>query len=148
ADVARLLRSPGQGHVIPALATARGLDLLDLPMPPDGAQAVLAIFDASDRLGEILVTYRPGIASIYPGPRDLAGPLEQRGVSGTDGKEPGLLTRTYALGEFTCEAAVVARGSAVGAFARFSCGKPTAGTLARDYGAVHLDRGFEQNRLR
>lgn len=148
ADVARLLRSPGQGRVIPALATARALDLLDLPLPPEGAQAVLALFDTSDRLSEVLVTYRPGVAPIYPEPRHLAQQLEQRGVPGRDEKAPGLRLRSYAVGEFTCEAVVVSRGNPVGALARFGCGKPGGGALPRDFGAAHLDRGFEQNRLR
>jgi len=148
ADVARLLRSPGQGHVIPALATQRGLDLLDLPLPPEGVQAVVAVFDAADRLGELLVIYRPGVATLYPGPRDLAYLLEQRGRTGEDRKAPGLLIRTYPLGDFTCEALVVSRGNPVGALARFAAGRSGAATLPRDFGAVHLDRGFEQNRVR
>jgi hypothetical protein len=148
ADVARLLRSPGQGHVIPALTTNRALDLFDLPLPPEGAQAVLALFDPADRLSEILVTYRPGVATLYPRPRDLADQLEQRGVSGTDARAPGLLTRSYALNGVTCEAAVISRGTPIGAFARFSAGQGQSASLPRDFGAVHLDRGFEQNRLR
>ncbi len=148
ADVARLLRSPGQGHVIPALTTNRGLDLLDLPLPPEGAQAVLALFDPADRLRDILVTYRPGVAALYPGPRDLAQSLEQSGVSGTDARAPGLLTRSYAIGGFTCDAVVVSRGNPIGAFAHFRGSKGETAALPRDFGAVHLDRGFEQNRVR
>ncbi len=148
ADVARLLRSPGQGRVIPALATARALDLLDLPLPPEGAQAVLALFDGSDGLNKIVVTYRPGVAPLYPAPRDLACQLEQRGVTGKDAKAPGLLIRSYAFGGFSCDAVIVSRGNPIGAFARFDAGPCAAGTLPRDFGAVHLDRGFEQNRLR
>ncbi|HEX5269708.1 MAG TPA: hypothetical protein VFW33_04430, partial [Gemmataceae bacterium] len=148
ADVARLLRSPGQGHVVPALTTNRALDLLDLPLPPEGAQAVLALFDSADRLREILVTYRTGVAALYPRPRDLADLLEQGAGAGADGKGPGLLTRTYSLGGFACEAAVVSRGNPVGAFARLMAGPSESGALPRDFGAVHLDRGYEQNRAR
>jgi hypothetical protein len=148
ADVARLLRSPGQGRVIPALTSTRGLDLLDLPLPPEGVQAVLAHFDASERLSEVLVTYRPNIASIYLTPRDLACQLEWRNGGGKDGKAPGLLTRGYPVGDFTCEAVVVSRGNPIGAFARFEAGKASPGTLPRDLGAASLDRSFEQNRVR
>jgi len=148
AEVARLLRSPGQGRVIAALTTARGLDLLDLPLPPEGAQALLAFFDTSDRLSEVLVTYRPGVAALYPGPRDLANHLEQRGVAGKESKAPGLVIRSYPAGGFTCEAVVVSRGNPIGAFARFAGEKSASGVLPRDFGAAHLDRGFEQNRLR
>jgi hypothetical protein len=146
ADVARLLRSPGQGRVIPALAT-RALDLLDLPLPPDGAQAVLAMFDASERLSEVLVIYRTGVAAMYRGPRDLASYLEQRDVAGKDDRGPGLVMRSYEFGKFTCEVVVVSRGSPVGGFVRIAGGKSEAGTLPRDFGVVHLDQGFEQNRM-
>jgi hypothetical protein len=147
-EIARMLRSPGQGRVVAALTTARALDLFDLPLPPEGAQAVLALFDGSDRLSEILVTYRPGVSAIYPTPRELANVLEQDGVSGKDSKTPGLLTRSYAFGGFTCEAVVVSRGNPVGAFARLGGEDPATGTPPRDLGIVHLDRGFEQNRVR
>jgi hypothetical protein len=148
AEVARLLRSPGKGHVIPALATVRGLDLLDLPLPPDGAQAVVTLFDGSDRLSEILVTYRPGIATLYRTPRDLASGLEQAGLAAKDGKAPGLALRSYNVGGFTCDAAVVARGNPIGAFADFHGERPAPSALPRDFGAVHLDRSFELNRAR
>jgi hypothetical protein len=148
ADMARLLRSPGQGHVIPALSTLRGLDLLDLPLPPEGAEAVLALFDASDRLSEVLATYRPGVASIYPTPRDLASALERPGDGGKDDKTPGLLSHSYSVGDFTCEAVIASRGHPVGAFARFAAGKARSDALPRDFGIVHLDRSFEQNRAR
>jgi hypothetical protein len=147
ADVARLLRSPGQGRVIPALTPTRGLDLLDLPLPPEGVQAVLAHFDASERLSDVLVTYRPNIASTYLTPRDLACLLERRN-GGKDGKAPGLVTRSYPVGDFTCEAVIVSRGNPIGAFARFGTGKASPGTLPRDFGVASLDRSFEQNRVR
>ena len=148
ADVARMLRSPGQGRAIAALTTIRGLDLLDLPLPPDGAQAVVALFDAHERLNEVLVTYRPGVSAVYPGPRHLAIYLEQRGVNGSDAKGPGLAIRSYPLGEFTCEAVVISRGNPIGAFVRLAGGKGEPPVLPRDFGSVLLDRGFEQNRLR
>jgi hypothetical protein len=147
-DIARLLRSPGQGHLIAALATTRGLDLLDLPLPADGAQAVLTLFDTSDRLSQILVTYRSGIATLYRAPRDLATCLEQREAGGRDSKAPGLAIRSYSVSGFTCDAAIVARGDPVGAFVNFHSERAASAALPRDFGAVHLDRSFELNRVR
>jgi hypothetical protein len=109
---------------------------------------VLTLFGPADRLREILVTYRTGVSTLYPKPRDLADALEQDGLSGTDTKSPGLLTRSYPLGGFTCEAVIVSRGNPVGAFVCLRGEKTEAASLPRDFGAVSLDRGFEQNRLR
>src|SRR5262249_55484275 len=58
AEVARFLRSPAQGHVLPAVPPERAFDLLDLPFPEEGVEAVLAFFDKADNLAELLVTYR------------------------------------------------------------------------------------------
>ena len=40
-------------------AVQRALDLLELPVPDEGVQAVVAFFDADKRLTETLVLYRP-----------------------------------------------------------------------------------------
>ncbi|HZT80484.1 MAG TPA: hypothetical protein VFA26_09685, partial [Gemmataceae bacterium] len=72
AEVERLLRSRGQGRVVPALSTLRALDVFALPVPAEGAQAVVAAFGASEELAEVLVMYRPRIAEALPTPADLA----------------------------------------------------------------------------
>jgi hypothetical protein len=148
AEVGRTLRRPGKARVIVAPDPARAIDLLDLPFSSEGAQTVIVSFDGSDGLNKVLVTYRPGVAPIYPTPRTLAVEFEVRGVSGKDVKAPGLVGRAYPCGNFTCEAVIVSRGNPIGAFARFDAGPCTAATLPRDFGGANLDRGFEQNRLR
>src|SRR5207248_8450329 len=82
--VADMLRSQGKGHVIPALNTDRALDLFGLPVTGEGAQGVIATFDAVDKLAEVLVVYRPRIADYYLEPAHLVLPLEDHGVAATD----------------------------------------------------------------
>lgn len=149
--VAALLQSPGQGHVIPALTTARALDVFDLPVPADGAQAVLGCFDAADRLAQVLVLYRPRLADYYLDPSQLGLRLDEHGLRGLDAKAvAGVTARTYPLAGAACEVAVVARGSTVGAFVNLTPRPPDASVpaLPRDFGLVSLDRSFEQDRRR
>src|SRR5262249_53458447 len=58
--------------------------------------------------------------------------------------------RSYQLADVTCEVAVVAHGGGAGALVYLSGKRNSvpALRLERDFGAVHLDRSFEQNRLR
>jgi hypothetical protein len=151
AEVCRLLRSTAAGRVVPAVATARAFDLWALPFPEEGAEAVLAGFDATDRLEEVWVTYRPGLGEMFLTPADLAAFLEERGQAGQAGKpSAGLQERDYRLGDAACDVIMVTQGAGIGALLRFHTpgATPTAGTLTRDFGTANLDRSFEQSRRR
>jgi hypothetical protein len=157
AEVNRLLRSPGTGPASPALATARAFDLFRLPFPDEGAEAVIVFFDSVDRLTELYVTYRVGFSDHYPEPAQLAYLLEERALPAQEApKANGLRRRTYALGteqaeaRWACEVLTVAHGAGLGAAIRLHDGKETLDRipLPRDFGDVHLDRSFEQNRIR
>jgi hypothetical protein len=150
AELARALGGPPQGRVLPAATAARGLDLLELPLPAEGVQAVLACLAPDGRLAEVLVTYRAGLAHLFPEPRYLAHLLEDRGLPAEDAHAPGLARRTYRGAGLCWEVTVVPRCDAAGALVRLAADGPAppAGPLPRDFGAAHLDRGFEQNRLR
>jgi hypothetical protein len=149
-EIASQLRSQPNGHVIVALTTARAFDVFALPIPPEGARAVVACFDADDHLAEVLVTYRPRIGEYFLEPSHFALLLEDHGLAATDKpRKAGVQRRTYPLIGQTCEVAVVPRGYILGAYARFISDKPAKSlTLPRDFGAVNLDRSFEQDRLR
>jgi hypothetical protein len=150
AEVCRRLGCTGEGRVVRGVPALRALDLLDLPLPHEGAQAVLACFDLSARLNELLVLYRPGAAHVYPDPRHLVERLEDHGQVGEEVKIPTVRARRYRLDGQTCEVAVVPHGSVLGALARWGHLEPDLppGSLARAFGSVNLDRSFEQNRLR
>jgi hypothetical protein len=150
AQVARLLGSNGQGRVIAAALPLRGLDLLDLPLPPDGVASVLACLERNGALAEVVVLYRKGTALSFPTPADLAHRLEECGLDVREGKAPGLVRSTYSAGPLTWEVGVVSRGELIGGFVRIAgpAASTPPGPLPRDFGAVHLDRSFEQNRLR
>jgi hypothetical protein len=149
AEVARVLGDPGKKYVAVAPTASRALDLFGLPFPGEGVQAVSAFFDPWDRLGEVLVTYRPRLAEWYPEPANLAQVLEDHGLASADA-EPvgGLRRRTYTLGGLPCEVALVPRGNVLGAYVRLGEAGITEVKLPRDFGAVCLDRSFEQNRVR
>src|SRR5207253_1204202 len=53
-------------------------------------------------------------------------------------------------GDVSCEVNIVSRSGAVGGLVRLLGSKLVASpaALPRDFGAVHFDRSFEQNRLR
>jgi hypothetical protein len=150
ADVAEILRSAGKGHVVPALNTARALDLAALPVTGEGAQGVIACFDAADRLAEMLVVYRPRIADYYLEPANLVLPLEDHSVPATDRPQTATIHRHhYAFGDWACEVAVLPRSYVLGALVRFSSSRTGSKPLplSRDFGLVSLDRSFTQDRL-
>ncbi len=153
-EVAHLLRSRGQGRIVPALSTTRALDVFALPVPAEGAQAVIACFDSAQRLTEVLVTYQPRTVEHYPGPAQLGQVLEDFGKKAVDAPSVGGVTcRSYPLGDLTCDVALVPRGSIIGGYVRcrgrLSARSASEGqrSLPRDFGAVHLNRSYQQNRL-
>jgi hypothetical protein len=154
ADVARLLASPAQGRVTPAASSARALDVLGLPVPDEGVDGVFAFFDAADRLSQVLVVYHSRIGEYFPRPGDLAMLLQEELGEAEAGKENasshGLPRNVYQLGDLACDVGVVSRNNVVGGLVRVLAASGTPGPqgLPRDLGAVHLDRSFEQNRLR
>jgi hypothetical protein len=146
AEVARLLGGTGQGLALLAPVPARALDLLGLPLPEEGVEAVVASFDTGDRLTEILAAYRPQAAKEYRGPAQL-GLLLEDDLPGKD--LAGVLPqRLYRAPGFRCDVVVVPHSRAAGALARIT-GPYTgrAPELARDLGAVHLNRSYTENRL-
>jgi hypothetical protein len=144
------LGSPGNGRLVQAASANRALDLLDLPFPEQGADGAVAWFDQADRLTDVLLTYRSGFAESFPDPAGLAYLLQESRV---DAKElppsPGLRPRTYSIEQTACDVNVVAHGAGLGAWVHVHGGAGGNDTpLARDFGGFHLDRSFEQNRLR
>jgi hypothetical protein len=150
-EVADILRSTGKGRVVAALSTARALDVLSLPVTGEGVQSVIACFDGSERLAEVLVTYRPRIADYYLEPANLVLPLEDHGIRAADQPQTATVhRRQYTFNDWACEVAVVPRGYVLGAIARFSSSRSNSNpvSLKRDFGVVSLDRSFTQDRLR
>lgn len=151
AHLTRVLRSVGEGRALPALCIARAFDLLGLPFPDEGADAVVACFDDAGCLADTVIAYRSGFSEYFPEPVQLALLLEEHSVPGEDGPSAvGIRNRSYRVGELTCAVSVVVHGAGAGAFVRFSSDKATKTTvsLPRDFDAASLDRTFEQNRVR
>jgi hypothetical protein len=155
-EVTALFKSQPEGRAVLAhtpAAVQRALDLLELPVPSEGASSVVAFVDGKQSLTELLVVYRPKINTLFPEPQHFALPLIEQGATRdnlSDG--PGIKRQTWTAGERTYEIALLTRGDCGGALVRIAkAGTPAPGASfarnPRDFGAVHLDRTFEQNRL-
>ncbi len=148
------------------LDVQRALDLLALPLPSEGADGVAAFFDSKQNLMEVLVVYRPKLNELFPEPRQLALPLIERGYKSEGDAEtsPGLMRQSWIGGGLSYEIALLTRGNIGGAVVcvrraervNAPVEENTTGALTRptrqtddlrNFGAVHLDRSFEQNRL-
>jgi hypothetical protein len=139
-------------------AVLRAVDLLALPLPSEGADGVAAFLDDKQNLTEILVVYRPKLNELFPEPRQLALPLLEHGYQSDESpaNSPGLTRQTWKGGGLSYEITLLTRGGIGGAIISVkpagngSDGKasvPSASSSLRDFGAVNLDRSFEQNRL-
>jgi hypothetical protein len=154
-EVTRLLASPAQGRVVPAASVLRALDVFALPVPDAGVDGVLAFLDGSGRLQQVLVVYQEKTGESFPRPADLAFLLREQltdevAAAAEDTGSHGLRRQVYGLGDLSCDVTVLGRNHAVGGLVRClpTAGSPGPQGLPRDLGAVHLDRSFEQNRLR
>jgi hypothetical protein len=148
--VADILRSQTRGHAVAALNTNRALDLLELPVTGEGVQGVVAVFDAGDKLFDVLVIYRPRIADYYLEPAQFVLPLEDHGIPGKDTAQTASVhPREYRLGQSFCRVSVVPTSNVLGAYVRFAAAEqPPVPVLSRDFGLVNMDRSFGQNRVR
>lgn len=155
-EVVSLMGSDLEGTAVLAqtpLAVQRALDLLALPLPNEGASGVAAFLDTKQTLTELVVLYRPKLNELFPEPRQLALALVEHGYQSDDpATSPGQKRQTWTVGELSYEVALLTRGSIGGAVVHI--GKPgvaVSGTAfarnPRDFGTVHLDRSFEQNRV-
>src|SRR5262249_11818226 len=139
--VADILHTQNHGHVVAALNTNWALDLFELPVTAEGAQGVLAVFDAADKLFEGLVIYRPRIANYSLDPAHFVLPLEDHGIPGKDAAQTASVhRREYHLTNSICRVSVVPTGHALGAYIRFAAAEqPPAPVLSRDFGSVNID---------
>lgn len=132
--------------------TRRALDLLALPLSSESVQAVVAFLDDRSALNELFVVYREKANLLFPEPASLAHLLLESGytpAAGAANAGPGVQRETYAGHNLAVEVNLLGRSSGFGAVVRLSDPKasPPAPGLPRDFGAVHLDQSFEQNRL-
>jgi hypothetical protein len=155
-EVVRLFDRPVNGRAVVAHtppAVQRAVDLLDLPLPSEGVGSVVAFVDDRQSLTELLVIYRPKINELFPEPKHLALALAEHDYSGeAPAPHPGLDSQLWTGGGQSYQINVLTRGQVGGALVRV--GKAGAPVVAvpfardpRDFGAVNLDRSFEQNRL-
>jgi hypothetical protein len=143
ADVVRLFGNPGQGRAVLATSVPRALDLLGLPLPGNGAEAVVACFDVGDQLSEVLVIYGAGISQEYPQPVQLGHRLEEHTPGET--LPGGLPRRRYPLSGTVCQVIGTPGSPYAGAIVQLGKASTAVG-LPRDFGPLSLDRSFGMNR--
>lgn len=136
-------------------AVQRALDLLSLPLTSEGADGVAFFVDDKQTLTEVFVVYRPKLGELFPEPRQLVLPLVEHGYKSDEPTtSPGLMQQTWTGGGLSYEVALLKRSNVGGALVYVSTANrqrqlPGANpeTAWRDFGGIHLDRSFEQNRL-
>jgi len=149
-EVEKALQTRAEGACLAAASTLRALDVLELPFPDEGAEAVLACFDKAGRLDDVVITYRAGLNEHFPEPENFAHPFEESQMAGqAQPKSPGVRGRLYNLDGWKCEVTLVNHGAGVGALVHFSTVREPQlwQALARDFGVLHLDRSFDQTRF-
>lgn len=141
---AELLRTKASGRVVSCQPPTRALDLLQLPLPYEAADAFFLFFDGKDHLEEIVVAYNLRLQSIFPRPGDLVGVV-------SNWSAPTELTPTEChqrWGSLVVDTRYSPFESAISGWVRLHLDRPAAeATAPRDLGAVHLDWSFEHNRL-
>jgi hypothetical protein len=150
-ELAGILKSAAQGRALLVASTNRAFDLFDLPFPDEGAEAVIACFNAAGNFDELFISYRSGFSHYYPEPENLARALEDSRITGkNDSAGAGLRRAEYRISDVACEVTMVTSGAGLGGLVRLGNGPANyqGTTLARDFGVVNLDRSFEQNRIR
>ncbi len=152
-EIASLMNGEAASRAVVAksqTSVERTLDLLALPLPGEGAEGVVAFLDENQCLAQWLILYRPKLNAWFPEARQLALPLVEHKYKSDEAVTcPGLNRQSWTGGGLTYEVAVLTRGSVGGAAVRIGNNlDPTRRTApGRDFGIVHLDRSFEQNRL-
>lgn len=136
---------------IAAPSPLRALDLLEIPFPPEGAEAVVGFVDASGKLTRVLVTYKAGLSQNFKSVDYLAGIMHDRNVPSQSGPDSiGVSARTFELNEMRIEAGLLARGRTLGGYACLAVPSEEKSSyqLERSFGIAGLDRSFETMRLR
>jgi len=155
-EVTRLFNGSVEGRAVIAHTPStvqRALDLLALPVPAEGVSSVVAFLDGKHVLTELIVLYRPKINDLFPEAQHLALALIEHGYpSQTPEAVPGINRQIWTGGGVSYDVDLLTRGNIGGALVRISPAGAAAPPAAfarnpRDFGAVNLDRSFEQNRL-
>jgi hypothetical protein len=149
------LFASGKGHAITVLggSAARTFDLLALPLPGEEMEGLTAFLDAQGNLAGVAVIYRPRAGQTYPEPAYLGQRLAGAGVPGEDqAAAKGVLREKFVSGPLGYDITLVPRGSSIGGLVQVVDAKGAAAPTfmppdPRDFGAVHFDRTFDQDRV-
>lgn len=145
-ETSRVLGGTPQGHALLAPSIPRALDLMALPVPPDGTEAVVACFDVQDKLSQVVITYRQGIRDRYQA-ADLVRPFEDHKPAVRENDAASWIRQqTHVADSWQCDALLARRGDALGALVTLTA-PHKAPALSADFGSVNLERSFDSNRI-
>ncbi|MBX9681164.1 MAG: hypothetical protein K2X38_20595 [Gemmataceae bacterium] len=123
----------------------RLLDLLALDLPFEGIDAALVFVGKDRKAAEVVLAYGPTLSQWHT-PDQLAPCWKERGVGTHAEAMPEFRRVTYRFGAAKTEMVVTPAHALVGALVRVTFDIPATTPLPRDFGIVHLDRGFEHGR--
>lgn len=123
----------------------RLLDLLALDLPLEGIDAAVVFVGKERKAAEVVLTYGPTLSQWHT-PDQLAPCWKERGVGTYAEAMPEFRRVTYRFGAAKMEMVVTPAHTSVGALVRVTFEIPATTPLPRDFGIVHLDRGFEHGR--
>jgi hypothetical protein len=154
ADLGRLLDCQTRERVA-AVPIGRALDLLGLPVPGDGIQGIYAFFSDAGQLTAWLISYRAREVEAYPDAAQMGQTLTALSIQPVSSQKlAGINQAVFETAGISMQCTVIPRGLAAGALIQFQASSKSSadsseeGKLPRDFGILHLDRSFEQNRLR
>jgi len=129
----------------------RVLDLLGLPLAPEGVVALAAFLDDKQQLAAVQIAYRSGLDTLYPQPADLAFHLHEQGLeAGNESKQQGTVRQRFSNKHLFVDVVRANTSPVLGAVVTLSAVAnvtlPAPPRDYRDWGAVHLDRLFDSCR--
>ncbi|MFQ3649393.1 MAG: hypothetical protein SNJ75_03600 [Gemmataceae bacterium] len=153
-QVVALWGTPIDGRVAVAAQEQlpRVLDLLGLPVAPEGVIAAAAFLDEKGQLAVVQLAYRSGLDTLYPHPTDLAFHLEEQGLqAGSEAKQQGTVRQMFSNKHLFADIVRTNTSPILGALLTLSAVPnvtlPPPGRDYRDFGAVHLDRLVDSCRV-
>jgi hypothetical protein len=154
-EAVALLGVPARSKAVIAATpaeVARALDLLALPVPPEGAHSVAAFLSEDGRVASFIIAYRGKLDTTYPEPGHLAYHLDERGWTATEETPAhGLVRLAVRAGNLNYDINRFIRSPGLGALVHIRAGKagplPAHEREPRTLGPVHLDRGYETTRV-
>jgi hypothetical protein len=139
------LPGSGDASTVSIGAPDRLLDLLTLDLPAEGIDAACAFSGKDRKTAELVLVYGPTLSQWHT-PDQFAPCWKERGVGAYSEPMAEFRKVSYRFGAAQIDMMATPAHASVGALVRVRFDIPNSTPLPRDFGIVHLDRGFEHAR--